>query len=144
MRGTLVRQLLLNANNDETRCSRNRRAVLLLPLLLLLLAAVSGCGTQVSFTHCPIPAAHGTGLVGVTASTLPAPLPLFHAYTGALPAPPAITANEAFLNPDNGTIYLATNADQPVPMASTNDFMTAYVALTLGHLDQVIKVGRVC
>lgn len=142
MRGTLVRQLLLNANNDETRCSRNRRAVLLLPLLLLLSVAVSGCGTQVSFTPPSISAAHGTGLVGVTVSTLPAPLPLFHAYTGALPAPPAITANEAFLlNPDNGTIYLATNADQPVPMASTTKIMTAYVALTLGHLDQMIKVG---
>jgi D-alanyl-D-alanine carboxypeptidase (penicillin-binding protein 5/6) len=56
--------------------------------------------------------------------------------------PPTITANEAFLlNPATNTVYLASNADEEVPMASTTKIMTAYVALTFGQLDQPITVG---
>ena len=45
------------------------------------------------------------------------------------------------LNPATDTIYLADNADEEVAMASTTKIMTAYVALTMGQLDQPIKVG---
>jgi D-alanyl-D-alanine carboxypeptidase len=74
---------------------------------------------------------------------IPVSMSTFHLYNGNLPTlPPTITANEAFLlNPSTDTVFLASNADEEVPMASTTKIMTAYVALTFGQLDQPIKVG---
>jgi D-alanyl-D-alanine carboxypeptidase (penicillin-binding protein 5/6) len=59
-----------------------------------------------------------------------------------LPAAPTVAAKETFLfNPATAAVYLATNADQEVPMASTTKIMTAYVALTMGQPAQPIKIG---
>ena len=119
---------------------RGHRQPLYLALLLLALTFLAGCGQST------------VGFIGPASLPLvnepvhpaiPVSMSTFHLYSGALPTPsPTITANEAFLlNPATQTIYLASNADEEVPMASTTKIMTAYVALTFGQLDQPITIG---
>ncbi len=58
-----------------------------------------------------------------------------------MPPAPMLHARAAYLiNPDTGTVYLATNPDTLLPMASTTKIMTAVVALSVGNLDMRITV----
>ena len=121
----------------------SHRYVVCLLLCLLALAALAGCsGTAAGFiepSHQPNIQADNTSPL---AKTIPIAMPTFHLYAGTLPTLPVVGANEAvLLNPATDTIYLADNADEEVAMASTTKIMTAYVALTVGQLDQPIKVG---
>lgn len=123
------------------RWRKNRQVVFLLPIMLMLVGTLASCGSPAVFTE-PALNAHSAGSGRSLASTLPAPPPAFHTYNGTLLSPPAVSAREAFLiDPTTGTIYLASDADQEVEMASTTKIMTAYVALTVGKLDQLITVG---
>ena len=58
------------------------------------------------------------------------------------PAAPSLSAREALLlDPVTGQVYLASNAGDEMPMASTTKIMTALVAISFGTLDQRITVG---
>ena len=121
-------------------CQARLRLPINLALLLLVLSVMAGCGqSTIGFTGpAPLPPVEES-----LNPVIPASISTFHLYSGSLPTPPpTLTANEAFLlNPATNTIYLASNADEEVAMASTTKIMTAYVALTFGQLDQPIKVG---
>src|SRR5215469_5526169 len=112
-----------------------------LPVMLGLLLTLTACGASVGFIE-PSLATGNSTTGGSTTTSLPAPLSPLHTYNGSLPVAPTIAAKEAFLfNPATAAVYLASNADQEVPMASTTKIMTAYVALTMGQLAQPIRVG---
>jgi serine-type D-Ala-D-Ala carboxypeptidase (penicillin-binding protein 5/6) len=117
------------------------RPIRFLPVILGLLLTLTACSGSVGFTTPSL----GTGSTTTGISTtrpLPAPLSPLHNYNGSLPAAPTFAAKEAFLfNPATAAVYLANNADQEVPMASTTKIMTAYVAITMGQLGQPIRVG---
>jgi serine-type D-Ala-D-Ala carboxypeptidase (penicillin-binding protein 5/6) len=75
--------------------------------------------------------ADGASFAGVAADSQAPTLPLI-----------AVSARSALLlDPDTGHVYLAANAEQEVPMASTTKIMTALVALSFGRLDAPITVG---
>ena len=46
------------------------------------------------------------------------------------------------LERDTGKVLYASNADEPLPMASTTKVMTALLALEHGGLDELVTVGR--
>jgi D-alanyl-D-alanine carboxypeptidase (penicillin-binding protein 5/6) len=124
-------------------CRQRHRYVLIrfLPVMLGLLVTLSACGGSVGFIK-PSTGIGTTDTGRATTTSLPAPLSPLHSYTGSLPGAPAVAAKEDFLfNPSTSAIYLASNADQEVAMASTTKIMTAYVALTMGQLGQPIKIG---
>ena len=86
-------------------------------LLAVLLAAVSLAGAPVSAAAAPPPA-----VVAVA---------------------PRITADAAvLLDARTGRVLWGYHADTPRAPASTTKMMTALVALQLGHLDDVVTVGR--
>ena len=62
--------------------------------------------------------------------------------TPAPPSPPLHAAAAYLINPDTGAVYLASNADARLPMASTTKIMTAVVALSVGTLDMPITVQQ--
>lgn len=59
----------------------------------------------------------------------------------ALPRIAVAARSALLLDPDTGHVYLALNADQEVPMASTTKIMTALAALSFGRLDAPITIG---
>ncbi|GEM_PF-463234 len=125
---------------------RQRSLLALLAVSALLALVLAGCGGSESAVHFIEPPVAANGLNGLNGNssqpTVAQPLPAFHPYAGHLPTAPTVSANEAFLlNPATNDIYLADNADEEVAMASTTKIMTAYVALTFGHLDQRITIG---
>ena len=128
--------------DDHRRKDRHavRRRRIYLALILLALTCLAGCGqSTIGFIG---PASLPVVKESINPA-IPVSMSTFRLYNGNLPTPPpTITANEAFLlNPATNTVYLASNADEEVPMASTTKIMTAYVALTFGQLDQPITVG---
>lgn len=114
--------------------SRSRWLLLGVALLAVMLSA---CATS---TRSPSSvAAEGRDQL-VLRLTTPTVTPTTQRGT-PLPASPPIHAAAAFLiNPDTGAVYLASNADTPLAMASTTKIMTAVVALSVGRLDMHITV----
>ncbi|MGZ6350270.1 MAG: D-alanyl-D-alanine carboxypeptidase family protein [Ktedonobacterales bacterium] len=102
----------------------------------LLAVMFSACATS---TRSPSSAADSRAQL-VLRVTTPTATPATHRGT-PLPASPPIHAAAALLiNPDTGAVYLASNADTPLAMASTTKIMTAVVALSVGRPDMRITV----
>ncbi|HEX8036091.1 MAG TPA: D-alanyl-D-alanine carboxypeptidase family protein [Ktedonobacterales bacterium] len=115
--------------------SRSRWLLLGVALLAVMFSA---CATS---TRSPSSAADSRAQVVLRVTT---PTATAAIHQGApLPASPPIHAAAAFLiNPDTGAVYLASNADTPLAMASTTKIMTAIVALSVGRLDMPITVQK--
>lgn len=100
--------------------------------ILLLFLLLAGCASATPTAH-----ATATPTSPPTATPTPATVQSFH-----LSIPPAIDAAAAYvLDPNSLATIYALNSDTPLPMASTTKIMTAYVALKLGNLDQVVTIN---
>lgn len=137
------RSVLQRYRQRRPRYTARIAAVAALLVLVSMLAygvATLGAGGQTAGAH----ARNGVHSVHVSGEALP-----FQVYTTPtpitppqlLPAPPLAAHVAYLLDPDRGTLYLATNPNAEVPMASTTKIMTALVALSVGTLDMPITVG---
>lgn len=130
---------------DQFPYSRRARAVrfsrsrLLLLAVALLAALLTACASSPRPPSAAVPDSRAQLALRLTT---PLASSATH-HTTLVPAPPSLHAAAAYLiNPNTGVVYLATNADAPLPMASTTKIMTAVVALSVGTLDMPITVQQ--